>query len=277
MRTKRTEKEDDFLVSVHAVTNKRPYMEDRHTVSPSLVAGTHLLAVYDGHGGDAASSALAREVPRLLREALARGARANEAIKLAVARADGELPVRQHGALEPDCGSTLCLGVLQPAERAITVANVGDSRMVMKTRGGMHALTRDHNLQHAQERRRIAAAGGAVMRDMFGVERIGGLNMSRSLGDRSLRPFVSPHPVVSRYRLEGCEEYVVLGTDGLWDVMSNKDAMYVTDRHLDDRGPCRSLRAHETVAHELVREAVARGSTDNITAVWASWAPPAQR
>jgi serine/threonine protein phosphatase PrpC len=167
------------------------------------------------------------------------------------------------------CGTTVCMALIQPLERTITVANIGDSRMVLKTNGNIFALTKDHNMQHPMERTRIQRAGGVVSRDQSGTERVMGvLNMTRSLGDRSLRPFVSPHPVVSRYTIRPDEdEYIIVGSDGLWDAVSNQDAMHIVDNYMNRKYRGRENITHN-VARELVNVAVSRGSTDNITAIW---------
>jgi protein phosphatase 2C len=123
------------------------------------------------------------------------------------------------------------------------------------------------------ERERIQQHGGFIVPDAFGVQRVmGALNLTRSLGDGWLKPFISSAPVVSRFALDGSEEYAVVGTDGLFDVMTNRDVMYIVDSFMDGRTKRQCVKpAPINVARELVNTAVARGSMDNVTAVWASW------
>jgi len=69
---------------------------------------------------------------------------------------------------------------------------------------------------------RIAAAGGRVFFN-GGLRVMGMLATTRAIGDHDLRPYgVVPTPDVVKYERTGQEEYLVLASDGLWDVMSNE-------------------------------------------------------
>jgi serine/threonine protein phosphatase PrpC len=59
-----------------------------------------------------------------------------------------------------------------------------------------------------------------------GIYRVNGnLALSRAIGDRSERPAVTSKPDVSTYRIEEGDEFIVLGSDGLWDVMSSQEVV----------------------------------------------------
>jgi protein phosphatase 2C len=111
-----------------------------------------------------------------------------------------------------------------------------------------------------------------IQHDPFGTERVMGvLNMSRSLGDWSLRPYVSSAPVISRFKLKGDEEYICVASDGLWDVMTDLDvdkivSPFIRSREKKKQGGNRS-KERMNVAKLLVDEAIRRGSLDNITAI----------
>lgn len=55
-----------------------------------------------------------------------------------------------------------------------------------------------------------------------------------------------------------CCDFNWLNSDGLWDVFKDQQAVDMVLDHVDDP---------ENVAKYLVKEALARGSTDNITAL----------
>jgi len=99
-------------------------------------------------------------------------------------------------------------------------------------------LTVDHKPDRPSERRRITARGGVVER--LGVWRVlaavpggdgsvlSGLAVSRSLGDAEFkrpRELVSAEPEVGRLRLRPGDQVIVSATDGLWDVVSDDDAV----------------------------------------------------
>ena len=46
------------------------------------------------------------------------------------------------------------------------------------------------------------------------------LSVARAVGDRKLKQWVIGTPDVHEFDLDGTEEYLVLGCDGLWDVLT---------------------------------------------------------
>lgn len=77
----------------------------------------------------------------------------------------------------------------------------------------------------AQER--VVAAGGTVLNNS-GLRVMGVLQCTRAIGDRDLQPYgVIPLPDVLSLLRTGQEEFLVLATDGLWDVLSNEVSMNV--------------------------------------------------
>jgi protein phosphatase 2C len=69
---------------------------------------------------------------------------------------------------------------------------------------------------------RVAAAGGTVLNNS-GLRVMGILQCTRAIGDKDLQPYgVTPVPDVVSLPRTGREEFLVLATDGLWDVMSNE-------------------------------------------------------
>ena len=143
-------------------------------------------------------------------------------------------------------------------------------------------LTTDHKPNNATERRRIEACGGRVRwcgavdslgRPVSGagVYRINGnLALSRSIGDRADRPWVSGLADVTRHRIldndnNDTATFALLATDGLFDVMSSQAvAMYITDllnrTHIDHQD-----RIRRDMARYAAKEALRRGTGDNVT------------
>ncbi|CAG0903860.1 unnamed protein product [Cyprideis torosa] len=110
-----------------------------------------------------------------------------------------------------------------------------------------------------KERTRIEKAGGQVI--FLGVWRVMGvLATSRALGDYPLKKdakLVIPDPDVLIFDLRDFKPtFLCLASDGLWDAFTNDDAKNFIQDHItdDDFG----VRA-------ITREALSRGSTDNIT------------
>ncbi|KAL3914771.1 MAG: hypothetical protein SGILL_005963 [Bacillariaceae sp.] len=182
----------------------------------------------------------------------------------------------------------------------VLVASLGDSRAVMSSRDdgkpngrkdfpAMLAiqLTPDHVASDPTERGLVIARGGSVSRSAGGLQRVNGtLAITRSIGDADLSPFLSREPhvlVLDRKEVgEWCGDakiensvpcFVILASDGLWDTMSNQEAVdMVVDVIL--RGAFNNSNANNSssgggslfqdAAERLAVEAYVRGSTDNI-------------
>lgn len=122
--------------------------------------------------------------------------------------------------------------------RVLTVANAGDSRAVLCRAGGItEPLSFDHKPLQEREMTRIKKAGGFV--NQFGRVN-GNLNLSRSIGDLKYKqvPGIDPaeqiitsEPDIIQVTLDPEDEFIILGCDGIWDCLTNENAVqYVLDR-----------------------------------------------
>ncbi|KAF9620918.1 hypothetical protein IFM89_015315, partial [Coptis chinensis] len=120
-------------------------------------------------------------------------------------------------------------------------------------------LGEDHVASHLEERECVVGAGGQV-RMSDGLLTHGGLVqlLSRSIGDDDLKPAVTAEPEVTETTLTYEDEFLVMASDGLWDVVSNEDVVSIIRDTVKEPGMC---------SKRLVTKAAERGSKDNITAV----------
>ena len=132
--------------------------------------------------------------------------------------------------------------------------NVGDSRTVICTRGTARAMSEDHKPDLPRERYRIEAlgpssraslllsrrpsqaphalsncsenavcvrAGGRII--WYGCYRVeGDLAISRSFGDKDLKRWVTAQPDFRSHTLCDGDEFLLLASDGLWDVLNDQ-------------------------------------------------------
>jgi len=234
---------------------RRPYMEDRHVVVPSLNSDPSkcLYGVFDGHGGSAAAQYCTDYLSKFLEDALGDvHVHPRDALKHAFKKTD-------HTFLEMakvrgiDDGTT-ALCVLAHGE-TLTIANAGDSRAVaVKVGGHTLPLSYDHKPDRSDERDRITELGGSVVH--WGVWRVEGvLAVSRAIGDRLLKDYVIPDPDVVRWVCSSDDMYIVLATDGLWDVFTNQQVGSILQA-------CRSAQHG---AETLAQQAYLKGTNDNVT------------
>ena len=88
-------------------------------------------------------------------------------------------------------------------------------------------LTRDHTADLPDERARVAAAGGAPS-VRAGGWRVGaaGLQVTRSVGDADLKPYgVTAEAEAAELALQPGDAFLIAATDGLWDRLSNEEAV----------------------------------------------------
>mmetsp|Transcript_35866 Transcript_35866/g.83623 ORF Transcript_35866/g.83623 Transcript_35866/m.83623 type:complete len:428 (-) Transcript_35866:192-1475(-) len=132
--------------------------------------------------------------------------------------------------------------------RDLVVANAGDSRGVLCRAGGRaEPLSYDHKPDQPRELSRIVHAGGFV--NQFGRVN-GNLNLSRSIGDlkykqnRNVTPaeqMITAEPDVRRIILHDNDEFFLLGCDGIWDCLSNDEAVAYVRKRIQDTPPSEIL------------------------------------
>lgn len=134
----------------------------------------------------------------------------------------------------------------------IVVANVGDVRALAccDKVGKPIVLTIDHcGLNHFERQRVEQIPGGFIANNRL----LGQLAVTRSIGDVPFQPYVISTPSVHVFTDSLQWEFIVIGTDGLFDALSNNDVISIVRR---DR---------VFSARRLVYEARARGlSLDNV-------------
>ncbi|TVU34239.1 hypothetical protein EJB05_16070 [Eragrostis curvula] len=174
-------------------------------------------------------------------------------------------------------GSTAVVSIICSSH--IIVSNCGDSRAVLCRGKQPVPLSVDHKPNREDEYARIEAEGGKVIQ-WNGYRVFGVLAMSRSIGDRYLKPWIIPVPEVRIVPRAKDDECLILASDGLWDVMSNEEVCDVARKRIllwhkkNGTSSSSALRpgdaadpAAQAAAECLSKLALQKGSKDNITVV----------
>lgn len=241
--------EDEFL----CVDNIREHLGAASDFpSPAAFYG-----VFDGHGGIDAASFTKKNILRLIIEDNNFPGRIKRSIRNAFVKADHAIADAK--TLDNSSGTTaltcLILG------RTMLIANAGDSRAVLGKRGRAIELSKDHKPNCTSERLRIEKLGGVVYDGYLN----GQLSVARALGDWHLKgPKGSLYPLSSEPELEEItlcdeDEFLIMGCDGLWDVMSSQCAVTMVRRELMTHND------PERCSRSLVKEALQRNTCDNLT------------
>ena len=211
---------EDFVEEGHAP----PALAVGHLLLPR--AETQFFGVYDGHGGAQVSSLLALLFPVYVLAA------PEYASDLAAACHSATMAMNEEIRKRELRGGATAVTLLLRGETAV-LSNTGDCRAIlvaMRDQVGVHVtqLTTDHKASNEQEKRRIEASGGMVLY-VRGVARVNGrLAVARAFGDTELGRLVIADPEVIVHALHQEDEYIVLGSDGLWDVLTNEQvASYI--------------------------------------------------
>ncbi|KAF7804961.1 putative protein phosphatase 2C 49 [Senna tora] len=147
--------------------------------------------------------------------------------------------------------------------RLLMVANAGDCRAVLCRKGEAIDMSQDHRPIYPSERRRVEELGGYIDDGYLN----GVLSVSRALGDWDMKfPRGSPSPLIAEpeFRqvvLTEDDEFLIIGCDGIWDVMTSQHAVSLVRRSLrrhDDPAQC---------ARDLVMEALRLNTFDNLTVI----------
>jgi serine/threonine protein phosphatase PrpC len=289
-----------LLVGSDSVKGKRATMEDKATIlqHPLFSAQTKLpdngrtrslFAVYDGHGGEVCAEYCRRYLHgnMVIQDSFKSG-KIDIALKDAVLATEKNfLDAAKKANLDNTSGTCAIIAYIEGD--VLIVANVGDSRAVLCRKGKAVALSRDHKPSRPDERKRVEERGGAVARADYearnppsaccdylsascccpclnvGPLRVypGGLAVSRSLGDVGLKGngLIIADPEIVKHILTSEDEFLILACDGIWDVMSNQQAVNIVRQ-------CIKAGKDATQASvSLTQTALSRGSLDNCTVV----------
>ncbi|PPS14732.1 hypothetical protein GOBAR_AA05844 [Gossypium barbadense] len=215
--------------------------------------------VFDGHGGTDAAIFIRKNILKFIVEDSHFPVCVEKAIKSAFLKADYSFA--DASSLDISSGTTALIALI--FGRTLIIANAGDCRAVLGRRGRAIEMSKDHKPNCTSERRRIEKLGGVIYDGYLN----GQLSVARALGDWHMKgPKGSACPLSAEPELQETElseedEFLIMGCDGLWDVMSSQCAVTMARKELmlhNDPERC---------SRELVREALKRNTCDNLTVI----------
>ena len=274
-----------FIYQTKSLTGSRSSNEDEldilvnHDGEDSSKSSINYYAVYDGHGGPNVSKYIKSRLRKYftLKQCnfnAEKGKRCNSVIEyiyeLLQEKLASSLPSSKSS------GST-ALSIIQYAKNGIfnqlKIINLGDCRAVLCKGNNLAVqLTKDHKPMEWDEYSRITSMGGKIEIASYNIARINGLSVSRALGDLDCKPHVSHIPEMFDYELEVIngvfkDKFLILGCDGLWDVMSTQEAVNFVLFKLSEISHLESCNnsGKNNIALMLGKAAIDKGSEDNIS------------
>lgn len=243
--------------------------------------GSAFLAIYDGHGGracvDYVTERLHERVLSQIRKACEKTPSDLIDMRMCLHTAfkETDRAMHQEGIHTSGCTACVCILRDEGPSRALYTAHVGDARAVLCRTGSAVRLTHpsDHKATDPEEMRRVVDAGGSIWN-----ERVNGmLAITRAFGDHQLKApmlsdnVVSNEPAMSRIVLEDQDLFLIVACDGLWDVLDDQSSCNVVLEGIHQLSvlcgnePWQRRSYGEILSRMLVEEALARGTSDNIT------------
>lgn len=262
--------------SAAAIKNKPRKMEDRHVCLERYGAiyqvdhdpDCRFFAVFDGHSGALSASYVTSQIPQLLAHQLQRVPPTGErdvdfyrnAFETTFLQADERFAEKRITS-----GTTavcaLITGASGERRQQLYIAWVGDSKALLVGKRTQLQLVKPHKPESVDERRRIEMSGSTVIHAQ-GQWRVNGiLNVGRSIGDYSLEAVIAEPDFVD-VQLNDAHDFLVLGTDGLWDHVPES---FIVDTVYECLAA--STTKLEDIPKLLVEAAKDGDSQDNITVV----------
>lgn len=250
-----------MIIQKISLIGKRQKNEDRLDFQEDN--DKYFFAVYDGHGGKHVSSYLTKNMNKYFMNK-----------KISTGYVDKVFSKIENKLLDHkfahECGSTALLLILDKKKKNNTrIVNLGDCRAILGNKYNMAIqLTIDHKPDYYKERQRISKMGKTpVFDDDDNNWRIEGYSLSRAFGDNNYKT-ISSKPDIYNYILSSKDKFLIMACDGLWDVMSNQDAINFVNKYMEEKNfKLRNIssKSHDNVAYALANYAIKLGSYDNVS------------
>ena len=239
-----------FGVCQHANSRWKTSMEDRFAFKDFFCNDPQsgFFAVYDGYSGSMAAEKCARYLGEIFEEKVERiyntimkHNNVDAEISAAFNDTYEEMDkILLHGVEEQSrnrwsgCSALTCL----LRGNNLYVANAGNIRAVLcRGDGSMERLSNDHSPWNKKERHRIRKAKGDVSKSDKTALVNGVVKSTRGLGnhgDPSLKTCVVTTPVVNCFTLEDTDQFLILASNGVWQVFSEEEVILLIEDLVPD-------------------------------------------
>jgi len=227
--------------------------EDDHISEASFTANSSLFAIFDGHGGTEVSKFCGKyfgptlkKHPSFANESNIQQALIDTFMEMDILLLD---PKNRTELLsmknEPDGTESMAgctANVLLIHRNMMYCANAGDSRSILfGAEKRVIALSEDHKPENKLEEQRITKAGGFIINGRVN----GNLNLSRALGDLEYKKnasipqkdqLISAYPDIEKREIRKDDKFVVMGCDGIWEILTMEEICKMTDVGMDKLG-----------------------------------------
>ena len=275
--------------------NIRDYNEDTITATKIILDGqndknTFFFAVYDGHGGNGCSLYLKENLHNYIKNFSKDSL--NDAINLVEENYIKNEALDEKGEVKDPSGSCGIIALIQ--QNKLIIANVGDSRLVLFKKSALFFSTEDHKPGSPSEKLRIEKAGGTIYQtpSLFPLHQNGKeietpwrvlpgrLSVSRTFGDveaknenlGGMKNVVVALPDITEIELDEDFNFIVLGCDGIFDVLSNEEILecvkiVIKEKDIKDLNNINISELCGYIADMIIKSSLAKDSYDNVSCI----------
>ncbi|KAE8702469.1 Protein kinase and PP2C-like domain-containing protein [Hibiscus syriacus] len=223
-----------------ATCGRRESMEDTHFLMPFVCneKDVHAFGVFDGHRGGAAAEFSVQALPEFLKTLGSTSSPADALVEAFVKtdvafRDELDSHRKSRRVIQKDWHPGCTAAAALIVRNKLFVANAGE-KPSYQCRG---------EVKWQVDTWRVGRAA---------------LQVTRSIGDDDLKPAVTAEPEITETVLSAEDEFLVMASDGLWDVVGDTEVITIIRDTVKEPAMC---------SKRLATEAVARGSKDNVTVV----------
>jgi serine/threonine protein phosphatase PrpC len=238
----------------------RAYMEDKgkSILNYNNDNNKLLFCLFDGHGGDEVSTYLQKNYFKMMKKYLNEKEQ-NEEINFE--QLFKEIDEEFKGCKYYKIGSTATIiyitkelidGKMNEAQKILYCINIGDTKCILTQTTGSRKLSYDDLLTDKSEFNRIIEEGGYIKNGRV----CGQLMISRAFGDWEIKPYgliCTPH--VTRLSINKDCKYVIVATDGVWDVLDDLDVYKLS----------LSTENSKNLCDDIIKNALEKKSGDNLS------------
>ena len=276
--------------------NIRDYNEDSLTVTKIYFNDDktdycYYFGIYDGHGGYGCSTYLKNNLHMNIKEFSKIGIKIG--IDIIEERFKTKEALDENGEIKDSSGS--CGIILLIKKKRCIIANIGDSRLVIFKNRKITFSTIAHKPNYIIEKARIEMAGGKIYQtpSIFPLYQNGKkvdipyrvlpgrLSVSRTFGDIQAKDekfggnktVIIALPDITEIELNDEYNLIIMGSDGIFDVLSNEELLECIDIVLKEKeitGNIKNEDIHQLCGdftNMIIKSALAKESLDNITCI----------
>ena len=232
----------------------RQSMEDIGVTLPDFIPEKKysLFGIFDGHGGNDVVKYIKDRLPEIIKTNILNNNSYDNSMETKISLAFNKIDEELKFYDSEHTGSTATILLLNDDQ--IYCANVGDSSAFIIYDNYLKKINIDHKCSDPKEEERIIRSGGKITKNRV----MGQLVLSRCLGDLYCKKYgVSNIPDISINKLERNIKYIVVASDGVWDVVGENDLMNLSKNRKNADGFCK----------DLVKLAIDKDSKDNVSCI----------